>query len=117
MRRDSRIFVAGHRGLVGSALLHRLQRDGFERVLTASREELDLRDQLAVAAWFRANTPQYVFLAAGTVGGIHANATRQAEFIYDNLLIQASVIHAAYMHGVVKLLVLGCACMYPRDCR
>jgi GDP-L-fucose synthase len=111
----SSIFVAGHRGLVGSALVRRLQREGFSRILTASRDQLDLRDQSAVNYWFRANRPEYVLLAAGTVGGILANSTRPAEFIYDNLLIHATVVHAAHVYGVKKLLYLGSSCIYPRD--
>jgi GDP-L-fucose synthase len=111
----SSVFVAGHRGLVGSALVRRLQREGFSRILTASRDQLDLRDQSAVNYWFRANRPDYVLLAAGTVGGILANSTRPAEFIYDNLLIHATVVHAAHVYGVKKLLYLGSSCIYPRD--
>jgi GDP-L-fucose synthase len=111
----SSILVAGHRGLVGSALVRRLQREGFSRILTASRDQLDLRDQSAVNYWFRANRPEYVLLAAGTVGGILANSTRPAEFIYDNLLIHATVVHAAHVYGVKKLLYLGSSCIYPRD--
>src|SRR5213083_775084 len=111
---DSRVFVAGHRGLVGSAILRRLEAEGFRRVLTASREQLDLRDQAAVNYWFKANRPEYVFLAAGTVGGILANSTRPAEFIYDNMLMHATVVHAAHLYGVKKLLYLGSSCIYPR---
>jgi len=111
----SRIFVSGHRGLVGSAILRRLRADGHEQLLTAAREELDLRDQAAVNRWFAANRPEYVFLVAGTVGGILANSTRPAEFIYDNLMIHATVVHAAYVSGVRKLLYLGSSCIYPRD--
>jgi GDP-L-fucose synthase len=112
---QSSVFVAGHRGLVGSALVRRLETEGFTRVLTASRDQLDLRDQAAVNYWFRANRPEYVFLAAGTVGGILANATRPAEFIYDNLLIHATVVHAAHLFPVRKLLYLGSSCIYPRE--
>jgi GDP-L-fucose synthase len=112
--RDAPIYVAGHRGLVGSALVRRLAAEGFERVVCASREELDLRDQAAVNAWFRANRPAFVFLVAGTVGGILANSTRPAEFIYDNLMIHATVVHAAHLFGVTKLLYLGSSCIYPR---
>jgi GDP-L-fucose synthase len=112
---QSSVFVAGHRGLVGSALVRRLQDEGFSRILTASRDQLDLRDQSAVNYWFRANRPDYVLLAAGTVGGILANSTRPAEFIYDNLLIHATVVHAAHVYGVKKLLYLGSSCIYPRD--
>ncbi|HEX2443508.1 MAG TPA: GDP-L-fucose synthase [Vicinamibacterales bacterium] len=111
----SSVFVAGHRGLVGSALVRRLKDEGFSRILTASRDQLDLRDQSAVNYWFRANRPDYVLLAAGTVGGILANSTRPAEFIYDNLLIHATVVHAAHVYGVKKLLYLGSSCVYPRD--
>ena len=110
----ARIFVAGHRGLVGSAIVRRLERSGFSNILTASRQELDLRDQAAVNEWFARNTPDHVFLVAGTVGGILANATRPAEFIYDNLMIHASVVHAAYQHRVKRLLYLGSSCIYPR---
>jgi GDP-L-fucose synthase len=111
---NSRIFVAGHRGLVGSALSSALSRAGYGDLLTASRQELDLRDQAAVNAWFRANRPEFVFLVAGTVGGILANSTRPAEFIYDNLLIHATTVHAAHLYGVRKLLYLGSSCIYPR---
>ena len=112
--RDARIFVAGHRGLVGSAIVRRLEREGFTNLLTAGREQLDLRDQAAVNAWFRAEQPAYVFLVAGTVGGIMANATRPAEFLYDNMMIHATVVHASHLFGVEKLLYLGSSCIYPR---
>ena len=114
MERGSRIFVTGHRGLVGSAIVRRLEAEGFEP-LTATRQELDLRDQAAVNRWFERNRPEYVFLVAGTVGGILANSTRPAEFIYDNLMIHATCVHAAYVSGVRKLLYLGSSCIYPRD--
>jgi GDP-L-fucose synthase len=116
MNADARIFVAGHRGLVGSAVLRRLESAGFRHVLTASREQLDLRDQAAVNYWFKANRPDYVYLVAGTVGGILANSTRPAEFIYDNMMIHATVVHSAHMFGVKKLLYLGSSCIYPREC-
>ena len=116
MERDSRIFVAGHRGLVGSAIVRRLAAAGHSSLLTATREQLDLRDQSAVNYWFRANRPEYVFLVAGTVGGILANSTRPAEFIYDNMMIHATVVHAAHMFDVTKLLYLGSSCIYPREC-
>src|ERR1700704_2103173 len=113
---QSRVYVAGHAGLVGSALLRRLHRDGFETILSATRYQLDLRDQAAVNYWFRANRPQYVFLVAGTVGGIMANSTRPAEFLYDNMMIHATVVHASHLYGVGRLLYLGSSCIYPRDC-
>lgn len=117
MDTGSRIFVAGHRGLVGSAISRRLQQAGCTNLLTATRDQLDLRDQAAVNYWFRANRPEYVYLVAGTVGGILANSTRPAEFIYDNMLIHATVVHAAHQFGVRKLLYLGSSCIYPRECR
>jgi GDP-L-fucose synthase len=113
---DARIYVSGHRGLVGSAVVRRLERAGHSQILTATREELDLRDIPAVDVWFAAQRPDYVIHAAGTVGGIQANATRPAEFLYDNLMIHATVLRAAWRHTVTKLLYLGSACIYPRDC-
>jgi len=113
---SARIFVAGHRGLVGSAILRRLQQDGYSSLLTATRDQLDLRDQAAVNYWFRANRPEYVFLVAGTVGGILANSTRPAEFLYDNMMIHGTVVHAAHLYGVRRLLYLGSSCIYPRSC-
>lgn len=115
MDANARIFVAGHRGLVGAAVVRRLQAAGHTNVLTASRDQLDLRDQAAVNYWFRANRPDFVFLVAGTVGGIHANATRPAEFLYDNMMIHATVVHSAYQHSAEKLLYLGSSCIYPRE--
>jgi GDP-L-fucose synthase len=112
--RDAAIFVAGHRGLVGSAIVRRLRSAGYDNLLTATREQLDLRDQAAVNYWFRANRPDYVFLVAGTVGGILANSTRRAEFIYDNTMIHATVVHASHLYDVRKLLYLGSSCIYPR---
>lgn len=112
---DSSIFVAGHRGLVGSAILRALRAAGFTNILTATRSELDLRDQDAVNRWFRANRPQFVYLVAGTVGGILANSTRPAEFLYDNLMIHSTVVEAARQVEVQKLLYLGSSCIYPRE--
>ena len=111
----SRIFVAGHRGLVGSAIVRRLTQLGYANVLTATRDQLDLRDQAAVNYWFRANRPEFVYLVAGTVGGILANSTRPAEFIYDNMMIHATVVHSSHVFGAKKLLYLGSSCIYPRQ--
>ena len=116
MNLDSQVFVAGHRGLVGSAIVRKLKAEGFVNIQAATRSELDLRDQSAVDEWFRVNRPEYVFLVAGTVGGILANSTRPADFIYDNMLIHGTVVHSAYQWGTKKLLYLGSSCIYPRDC-
>ncbi len=117
MQRNARIYIAGHRGLVGSALVRRLQAEGHDNLITATHAELDLTDQPAVEAFFGAQRPEYVFLAAAKVGGIHANATYPAEFIRENLAIQTNVIHSAWQHGAKKLLFLGSSCIYPRDCQ
>jgi GDP-L-fucose synthase len=108
------VFVAGHGGLVGSAIIRKLKADGFTNILTANRSDVDLRNQAQVNAWFEDNQPKYVFLVAGTVGGIHANATRPAEFLYDNMMIHATVVHASYVNNVEKLVYLGSSCIYPR---
>jgi len=113
--KEARIFVAGHSGLVGSALVRKLRAEGYTNILVESREQLDLRDQAAVNYWFRANRPEYVFLVAGTVGGIMANSTRPAEFLYDNMMIHATVVHAAYLYEATKLLYLGSSCIYPKE--
>ena len=107
------VYVAGHRGMVGSALVRRLARENVE-LLTATRSEVDLRDQAAVNQWFAARRPQVVFLAAAKVGGIVANNTLRAEFLYDNLAIAANVIHAAHVNGAEKLMFLGSSCIYPK---
>ena len=112
--RDAPVYVAGHRGLVGAAIVRHLEAEGFTRILTATRDQVDLRSQSEVSHWFKANRPQYVFLVAGTVGGILANSTRPAEFIYDNMMIHGTVVHSAYETGVEKLLYLGSSCIYPR---
>lgn len=114
--RSSRIWVTGHRGLVGSAVVRRLEAAGFTTILTASRTELDLRDQSAVRTWVAHHQPQYVIHVAGKVGGILANSQAQADFLYDNLLIHATVLRAACEQRVEKLLYLGSSCIYPRDC-
>ena len=114
MDKNATVFVSGHRGLVGSALVRTLRASGYTNLLMATREQLDLRDQAAVNYWFKAHRPEYVFLAAGTVGGILANSTRPAEFVYDNMLIHATVVHAAHRYDVRKLLYLGSSCIYPR---
>ena len=116
MEKDARIYVAGHRGLVGSALMRRLKVEGYTNLITRTHAELDLTDQSAVKAFFEVERPEYVFLAAAKVGGIHANATYPAEFIHQNLAIQTNVIHESWRTGVERLLFLGSSCIYPRDC-
>lgn len=111
---QAKIFVAGHRGLVGGAILRKLRKAGYASLITRASSELDLRDQAAVNRFFEAERPDYVFLAAARVGGILANATYPAQFIYDNLMIATNVIHSAYAHGTTKLLNLGSSCIYPR---
>ena len=114
MDKGAKIYVAGHRGLVGSALLRELQAGGFGNLVLKTSSQLDLRDQGATAAFFQRERPDYVLLAAAKVGGIVANQSYPAQFIYDNLMIQANVIHASYLCGVTKLLLLGSSCIYPR---
>jgi len=114
--KDAKIFVAGHRGLVGSAIVRRLAADGYRNVITRVRAQLDLLNHDAVAQFFAAERPDYVFLAAAKVGGIHANNTYPADFIYQNIMIQCHVIDAAYRAGVQRLLFLGSSCIYPRSC-
>lgn len=116
MDRQDKIFVAGHRGLVGSALVRRLTAEGYTNLLLRTRHELDLRDGAAVERCFAEQRPDYVFLAAAKVGGILANQSFPADFIHDNLAIQTNVIHNAWKHGTRKLLFLGSSCIYPRDC-
>lgn len=115
VNRDSRsIFVAGHRGMVGSAIVRHLKVEGFENIITATREELDLTSQAAVSAFFASHQIDEVYLAAAKVGGIHANNTYPGAFIYENLMIEANVVHAAHFAGVQKLLFLGSSCIYPK---
>ena len=116
MKKNDKIYVAGHRGLVGSALMRNLQGDGYSNIVTRTHSELDLTDQAAVRGFFAAEKPDYVLLAAAKVGGIHANNTYPAEFIRENLVIQNNVIHEAWQRGVKRLLFLGSSCIYPRDC-
>jgi GDP-L-fucose synthase len=116
MRREDKIFVAGHRGLVGSALVRNLRAKGFDNLLLRTHVELELTDQGATADFFAQEKPDYVFLAAAKVGGIYANNTYPAEFVYSNLVIQSNVIHAAYVNQVKRLIFLGSSCIYPRDC-
>jgi GDP-L-fucose synthase len=113
---DSRIFVAGHRGMVGSALVRRLEHGGYRDIVVRSRQELDLLDQAAVRRFMAEAKPDYMFIAAARVGGIHANNVYRAEFIYQNLVIETNLVQAAYEAGVARLMFLGSSCIYPRDC-
>ncbi|GAB4401792.1 MAG: GDP-L-fucose synthase [Microscillaceae bacterium] len=114
MEKHEKIFVAGHRGMVGSAIVRKLQREGFENIVVRTSAEVDLRNQAAVENFFAEEKPNYVFLAAAKVGGILANNTYRADFIYQNLMIQNNVIHQSYAHGVKKLMFLGSSCIYPK---
>jgi len=114
--KTKKIYIAGHRGLVGSAILRRLQAGGYTNLIGRTHKELDLLDQQATNSFFEKERPKYVFLAAARVGGIHANNTYPADFIYENLAVQNNVIHSAHMHGVKWLCFLGSSCIYPRDC-
>jgi GDP-L-fucose synthase len=114
--KNSRIYVAGHRGMVGSAIVRLLAAEGFSRIVTRTHAELDLIDQRAVAEFFRSEEIDAVFLAAARVGGIHANNIYRADFIYENLMVQCNVVHAAFKAGVARLLFLGSSCIYPRSC-
>lgn len=116
MNKTSKIYIAGHRGLVGSALIRQLNAQGYANVITRTHAELDLANQQSVADFFASEKPEYVILAAAKVGGIHANDTYPAEFIYENLAIQTNVIHQSYLNGVTRLLFLGSSCIYPKDC-
>ncbi len=116
MNKDSRIYIAGHRGLVGSAILRKLEAEGYGDLITRSHQELDLTRQSEVESFFDSESPEYVFLAAAKVGGIWANNTYPAEFIYSNIMVQTNVIQSAYRSSVKKLLFLGSSCIYPRDC-
>jgi len=114
LEKNSKIFVAGHRGMVGSAIYRKLQKEGYQNIITRTSKELDLRNQQAVADFFAAEKPDYVFLAAAKVGGIVANNTYRADFLYENLAIQNNVIHQSYLNDVTKLMFLGSSCIYPK---
>jgi len=114
MDKGAKVFVAGHRGMVGSAMVRRLKMDGYENIITRTSKELDLRNQQEVEAFFSKEKPDYVFMAAAKVGGIVANNTYRAEFIYDNLMIESNVIHQSHLHGVKKLMFFGSSCIYPK---
>jgi GDP-L-fucose synthase len=115
MDKEAKIYVAGHKGLVGSAILRRIKEEGYDNFVLKTSSQLDLRNTLAVAAFFDEEKPEYVFLAAAKVGGIGANNTYRGEFLYENLMIQNNVIHQSYLHGVKKLLFLGSTCIYPKN--
>lgn len=114
MNKEDKIYIAGHRGMVGSAIARKLKKEGFTNIVTRTSKELDLRNQAAVQAFFAAEQPDHVFLAAAKVGGIMANNTYRGEFLYDNLMIQNNVIHSAYLNKVKKLMFLGSSCIYPK---
>lgn len=114
MEKQNKIFVAGHRGMVGSAIVRKLKSEGFNNIVTKTSSELDLRDQKAVNSFFENEKPEYVFMSAAKVGGIVANNTYRADFLYDNLMIETNVVHASYVHKVKKMLFLGSSCIYPK---
>lgn len=116
MKKSSKIYVAGHNGMVGSAIVRKLRSSGFDNLLLRSRQELDLTEQSSVRTFLQSERPDFIFVAAAKVGGIHANNTYRAEFIYQNLMIEANLINAASLAGVERLLFLGSSCIYPRDC-
>ncbi|MEW6702183.1 MAG: GDP-L-fucose synthase [Bacteroidota bacterium] len=116
MNQDTKIYVAGHRGMVGSALMRKFAAGGFTNIITCTRMQLDLRNQFDVNKFFKEEQPEFVIIAAAKVGGILANNTFRAEFLYDNLMIQSNIIHAAYQFGAEKLIFLGSSCIYPRSC-
>ena len=115
MNKDDKIYVAGHRGMVGSAIKRRLEKEGYTNIIVKTSKELDLTSQAKVNEFFSVEKPDYVFLAAAKVGGIMANIESQGQFIYDNLMISTNVIHAAYKNNVKKLMFLGSSCIYPRN--
>ena len=113
MQKSDKIYIAGHNGMVGSAIKRHLEAEGYDNLIYKTSKELDLRNQQAVNDFFAAEKPSYVFLAAAKVGGIHANNTYRADFIYENIIVEANVIHAAYVNDAQKLLFLGSSCIYP----
>ena len=114
---NSKIYVAGHKGLVGSAILRRLKIKGFKNIIIKSKKQLDLKNQANVLKFFKKNKPDFIFIAAAKVGGIYSNNKYKAEFIYDNLIIQSNLIHSAYLSGIKNLIFLGSSCIYPRNCK
>jgi GDP-L-fucose synthase len=116
IKKNSKIYVAGHKGMVGSAIIRRLRQEGFDNFILRTHQQLDLTDQYNVLNFFKNNKLEYVIISAGKVGGIQANNTYRAEFLYENLMIQNNLIHSSYLNGVKKLLFLGSSCIYPRDC-
>lgn len=116
MNKFSKIYVAGHRGMVGSAIVRRLEADGYTNIVTRTHQELDLTQQADVASFLKAERPDYIFMAAAKVGGIHANDTFRADFLYQNLMIEANIVQAAWQAGVERMLFLGSSCIYPRNC-
>jgi GDP-L-fucose synthase len=116
IKTNSKLYIAGHSGMVGSALMRKFTSEGFTNILTRTFEQLDLRNQQLVNNFFETEKPEYVIIAAAKVGGIQANNTYCAEFLYDNLMIQSNIIHASFKHGIKKLIFLGSSCIYPRDC-
>jgi GDP-L-fucose synthase len=114
MEKESKIYIAGHRGMVGSAIVRKLEKEGYRNLVVRTSDELDLVNQQAVESFFKEEKPDYVFLAAARVGGIMANNSFRGEFIYDNLMIQNNIIHQAYRNNVKKLLFLGSSCIYPK---
>ena len=116
MNLNNKIYIAGHLGLVGSAIMRQLEARGYKNIVTRTHRQLDLTNQQSVVDFFALEKPEYLILAAAKVGGIYANNTYPAEFIFSNLAIQTNIIHAAYISGIKRLLFLGSSCIYPRDC-
>ena len=117
IKKNDKIFVAGHKGLVGSSIMRQLKKKGYNNLITASKKKLDLTNQQKVFSFLKKNNPKFVFIAAAKVGGIHHNNTKRAEFIYQNLMIETNLIHGCYINGIKNLILLGSSCVYPRDCK